>query len=154
MVTLISLGNGFWVMNTWQAPVRKWLKRSTLNFAHTFLTTATQNRAHIFSNNELFIYFESVFSMKTVKGWIFKKIFRQKKSQAVLFVTWLTTYQWNKIMENCNTVGAFCWCLESIRANYIYWKRLMLVHKGDKCINSTVMYLTYFYFVWKGTLRP
>ena len=79
MVTLISLGNGFWVVNTWQAPVRKWLKRSTLNFAHTFLTTATQNRAHIFSNNELFICFESVFSMKTVKGWIFKKIFRRKK---------------------------------------------------------------------------
>ena len=38
MVRGISLGNGFWVVNTWRAPVRKRLKRSTLNFANTFLT--------------------------------------------------------------------------------------------------------------------
>ena len=34
----ISLGKGFWAVNTWPALVRKRLKRSTLNFAHTFLT--------------------------------------------------------------------------------------------------------------------
>ena len=36
MVRGISLGNGFWVVNT--TPVRKGLKGSTVNFAHTFLT--------------------------------------------------------------------------------------------------------------------
>ena len=34
----ISLRKGFWVVNTWRAPVRKLFKQSTLNFAHTFLT--------------------------------------------------------------------------------------------------------------------
>ena len=38
MVRGISLGKSFWVVNTWRAPVWKWLKRSTLNFASTFLT--------------------------------------------------------------------------------------------------------------------
>ena len=31
-------GKSFWVVNTWRAPVQKWLKGPTLNFAHTFLT--------------------------------------------------------------------------------------------------------------------
>ena len=34
----ILLRKSFWVVNTWRAPVRKRLKGSTLNFAHTFLT--------------------------------------------------------------------------------------------------------------------
>ena len=38
MVRGISLGNGFWVVNTLRAPVRKRIKRSTLNLAHIFLT--------------------------------------------------------------------------------------------------------------------
>ena len=38
MVRVISIGNDFWVLKTWRPPVRKRLKRSTLNFAHTFLT--------------------------------------------------------------------------------------------------------------------
>ena len=38
MVSGISLGKSFWVVNTWQAPVQKWLKGLTLNFAPTFLT--------------------------------------------------------------------------------------------------------------------
>ena len=38
MVTGISLGKSFWVVNTWRAPVRKRFKGSTLGFAHTFLT--------------------------------------------------------------------------------------------------------------------
>ena len=38
MVRGISLVNGFWVVKTWRTPVRKRLKQSTLNFAHTFLT--------------------------------------------------------------------------------------------------------------------
>ena len=38
MVRIISLAKSFWVVNTWWAPVQKWLKWSTLNFGHTFLT--------------------------------------------------------------------------------------------------------------------
>ena len=38
MVRGISLGKRFWVVSTWRAPVRKRLKWSTLNFAHTFQT--------------------------------------------------------------------------------------------------------------------
>ena len=34
MVRGISLGNGFWMVNTWRAPVRERHKRSTLNFAN------------------------------------------------------------------------------------------------------------------------
>ena len=33
----------FWVVNTWRAPVRKRLKRSTLNFARTFLAEFCTN---------------------------------------------------------------------------------------------------------------
>ena len=74
MVRVISFGNGFWAVNTWRAPVRKRLKRSTLNFAHS-KRTAAQNRARVLSNNELFIFysnnstsFESVVFMKIVKS--------------------------------------------------------------------------------------
>ena len=37
MVRGILLGKSFWVVNTWRDPVRKRLKRSTLNFARLFL---------------------------------------------------------------------------------------------------------------------
>ena len=37
MVRGISLGNGFWVVNTLRAPVRKRIKRSTLNFFNRVL---------------------------------------------------------------------------------------------------------------------
>ena len=37
MVRGISLGESFWVANTWPVPVWKWFKGSTLNFAQTFL---------------------------------------------------------------------------------------------------------------------
>ena len=34
------------------------------------------------------------------------KIFEKKKiAGTVLFVSWLATYQWKKIIENCNSVG-------------------------------------------------
>ena len=38
MVRGTALGNCFWMVNIWQAPLQKWLKRSILNSAHTFLT--------------------------------------------------------------------------------------------------------------------
>ena len=37
---------------------------------------------------------------------IIQKIFKRGKiAGTVLFVSWLTTYQWKKIIENCNSVG-------------------------------------------------
>ena len=98
MVTGISLGKRFWMMNTWRASVRKRLKRSTLNFAHTFLTDCYTKRACVFSNNESFIFycnnptsFESIFCMKTVKSRLFKKYLKRRKSRArfCLTLAWL-----------------------------------------------------------------
>ena len=38
---------------------------------------------------------------------IIQKIFKRKNiTGTVLFVSWLATYQWEKIIENCNSVGA------------------------------------------------
>ena len=38
---------------------------------------------------------------------IIQKIFKRGKiAGTVLFASWLTTYQWKKIIENCNSVGA------------------------------------------------
>ena len=57
-----------------------------------------QNRARVFSNNELFIFhcnnstnFESVFCIKTVKSRLFKKYLKRRKSQArfCLSLSWL-----------------------------------------------------------------
>ena len=93
--------SGFWVVSNWRAPIRKRLKRSTVNFAHV---------PAFFSNNELFLFysinstsFGSVFCMKTV----IQKIFKRKKiASLVLFVSWLATYQWKKIIENYDSVCA------------------------------------------------
>ena len=49
MVRGILLGKSFWTVNTWQAPVRKWLKGSTLNSAHTFLRGCYTKRCLCFS---------------------------------------------------------------------------------------------------------
>ena len=49
MVWGILLGKSFWVVNTWRAPVRKRLKGSTLNFAHTFLTDCCKKPCPRFS---------------------------------------------------------------------------------------------------------
>ena len=35
-----------------------------------------------------------------------KKTKNKKIASTVLFVSWSTTYQWEKIIENCNSVGA------------------------------------------------
>ena len=44
--------------------------------------------------------------MKTVKSRLFEKYLKKKMAGTVLFVSWLTTYQWKNIIENCNSVGA------------------------------------------------
>ena len=98
MVRGISLGKGFQVINTRRAQVRKWLKRSALNFAHTFLKDYCTIPWPRFSNNELFIFyrnnstsFESVFCMKIVKSRLFKKYLKGRKSRArfCLSLGWL-----------------------------------------------------------------
>ena len=43
-------------MNTCQTPVERWLKRSTLKLAHTFLKKAEKKSARIFPKNESFIF--------------------------------------------------------------------------------------------------
>ena len=45
----VLLGKSFWVVNIWRAPVRKRLKGSTLNFAHTFLMDCCTKRCLHFS---------------------------------------------------------------------------------------------------------
>ena len=47
--------------------------------------------------------------MKTVKSILLKKIFQKKKKKivaTVLFVSWLAKYQWKRIIEHYNSVGA------------------------------------------------
>ena len=110
----ISLGKSFWVMKTWRAPVRKRLKGSTLNFAHTFLIVCCTKPCLLFFYNELFIFycnnstcFESLFYMKTVKSRLFKKYLERRKSRPrfCLSLGWLYISE-KKITENCNSVGA------------------------------------------------
>ena len=45
--------------------------------------------------------------MKTVKSRLLKKIFEKKKiAGTVLIASWLVKYQWKKIIEHYNSVGA------------------------------------------------
>ena len=140
---------------------------------HTnFKQTATQKRARVFSNNESFIFychnstsFESVLCMKTV--W---KIFEKKKiADTLLLFSWLATYQWKKIIEKFNSVGAGAHklgnssyrYLESVKkVNYIHWERLVLVHLKryykNMYITALLCFFDTFLFCFKGyseTLR-
>ena len=111
MVRGISPGKGFWVVNTWRAPTWKWLKRSTLNFAQTFLTgcwTKTWPRffwqwaIHFYCHNSM--SFESIFCIKTNESKLFKKDLKIRKSRAWFCL--LATYKCKWIIEICNSVGA------------------------------------------------
>ena len=122
-----------------------------------FQQTAAQNHARVFPNNEAFIFyssnstsFESVFWMKTVKYWLFKKYLKRTKSRATfcLSLAWLHTNA-KKLLktailmvqellkkENRKSslflVRLWPWFYpysESLKkANYMYWKILELVH--------------------------
>ena len=46
------------------------------------------------------------FALKQLKVDYSKNIRKKKIAGTVLFVSWLATYQWKKIIENCNSVGA------------------------------------------------
>ena len=66
----LCYGMGFWVVNTRRAPVQKRVKRSTINFAHTFLADCCTKPCRIFSNNE-FSFFIAVIRrvLKTYFAW-------------------------------------------------------------------------------------
>ena len=95
----ISLGKGFWVLNTWRAPVWKLLKRSTLNYAHTFpIACWTKTCPFFFSNNEPFIFhckkstsFKSIFAWKQLKVDYSKNTWKERKSRErfSFFLGWL-----------------------------------------------------------------
>ena len=113
MITGILIGKSFWVVNTWRAPVRKWLKRSPLNFAHTFLTDCCTKSCPCFPNNELFIFIaktrrplKAYFAWKQLKADYSKNIWKKENRGTVLFFSWLATHQWKKVLGNCNSVDA------------------------------------------------
>ena len=97
---------------------------------------------------------------------IIQNIFEQRKKEitgTVLFVSWLATYQWKKIIENCNSVGAGADKVVNFWPSVdlifpIFGKRekgkLYILKKVGRYYNSTFMFLTCFYFAWMGTLRP
>ena len=76
---------------------------------------------------------------------IIQKIFEKDKiAGKILFLSWLAKYQWKKIIEHYNSVGAGAHKVRKVvslwpnidpnfpdimkRINYIYWDRLVLVH--------------------------
>ena len=77
---------------------------------HTcFWKTTAQNRARVFSNNMLFIFycnnlasFESVFYMKTVQSRLFKNYLKRRKSRAriCLSLGWLNIGEKNERAKN------------------------------------------------------
>ena len=65
------------MVSTWQTQLRKRLKLATLNFVHTFHHVFFSNESFIFYWNN-WMFFESVFYIKTVKSKLFKKSKRWK----------------------------------------------------------------------------
>ena len=49
---------------------------------------------------------KAYFALKQLKVDYSKNIRKKKIAGTVLFVSWLATYQWKKIIENFNSVGA------------------------------------------------
>ena len=124
--------------------------------------------------DELFIFycndssFERLFCMKTVKSRLFKKYLKRKKLQVqfCLYLGWLDISEKN--IEKCNSLFGWAYKVEKMvvfgptltiiflifesmkRVNYMYWKRLVLVHlrryyKSMYIIyNSTFMFLKMF----------
>ena len=97
MVKGISLRNSFWVVSTCRVPIRKRLKRSTLNFAHTFLTDCLlHNIVQVFFLIMNYSFFVVIIQrvLKAHFAWKrlrvdYRKIFKKKKiTGMVLFVLW------------------------------------------------------------------
>ena len=89
MVWGISLEKGFWMVKTWQAPVAKRLKRSTLNFTYTFLTGCFTKMHPVFSNNESFIFYCNN-STRLESAFWFKNIWKENRTHG--FVCRLVGY--------------------------------------------------------------
>ena len=49
---------------------------------------------------------KAYFAWKQLKVDYSKNTWKQENPSTVVFVSWLATYQWQKIIENFNSVGA------------------------------------------------
>ena len=110
MVRGTSVGNGFCVVNTWRARVRKRLKRSALYFwthisnrpldktvSSFFLAMSCSFFIFYFDNSTSF---ESTFCMKRVESRLFKKIFEKKKiAGTILLALWLAKCHWKELQK-------------------------------------------------------
>ena len=180
MVTGVSLGKSFWVVNTWRAAVRKPFKGPTLGFAHTFLTdccTKPWTQFFLIMNYSFFIAItrralKAYFTWKQLRVDYAKNIWKEENRRHG-FVCFLVSHiSVKKIIENCISVGAGpqnvggkvsfwpnfqsnYWYLESVnKVNYIYWERLVIVHLrryyNKNVCNCTVMFFNIFLFCLKG----
>ena len=141
---------------------------------HThFQQTAGQNCARVFSNKESFIFycnnstsFESVLHEKQLKVDYSKNIWKEE-NRGHGFVCLLVGFI---AVKKNHWKLQFCWC-RSPTLNLILpifgerkkYKSDILKKVGlstfkeilEKYVyNSSVMFLTHYYFAWKGTLRP
>ena len=114
MVIGILLGKGFWVVNTWWVPVWKQLKRSTSNFAQTFLTDCyTKLRSYFFPTMSYSFFIamtrrvlKGYFAWKRLKLDYSKNTWKEENHEhhfVCLFVSYIPV---KKKFENCNFVGA------------------------------------------------
>ena len=94
----------------------------------------------------------------------------------VLFVSWLATYQWTKIIKNSNYLRAgahklgkvasfwpnfdlFLPIFGELKNGKLYILKKVGLSKFKEILWKYVYealpcFFTYFYFAWKGTLRP
>ena len=153
----ISLQKGFWVVNTWRAPGRKRLKRSTLNFAHTLLHKTvpafflTMSNSFYYNNSRTF---ESAFCIENNSKQIFQKISGNKNiAGSDLFVACLLAQELIKKEKQLTLIFLIFGKGEKSKL-YMHWK-LVLVHLRrykNMYIVTLSCFLIYIYFAWKGTL--
>ena len=112
MVRGILIGKIFWMVNTWRAPVRKRLKRSILNFAHTFLTDCYTKLWLLFSQK--WVHFLIAITRRALKAYFAwkpsnvdysKTIWKEVNRGHVFVFSWLATYKWKNYWKI-----QLCWC--------------------------------------------
>ena len=104
MVWRVSLGKGFWMVNTWRAPVRKWLKTWNCVFLHDSAFFLTMSHSFLIAIIQWGL--KGYFIWKQLKADYLKNILKANIAGTVFFVPWLATYKCKQISENCNSVGA------------------------------------------------
>ena len=122
----ISVKNGFWVVNTWQATVRKRLKRS-INYTHTFPAECCRKPCPRFFLTMSYPFFiaksrrvlKAYFAWKQLRIDYSKNIWKEK-NHGHGFVCLLVGYMSvkKKIIEKCNSVVAGAQKLEKVVS---YW---------------------------------